>query len=203
MSHHHDHGAHGHGGGHHHAPTDFNRAFLVGVVLNVVFVGAEALAGWVSGSLALLSDAGHNASDVLGLLLAWGAATLASKRATARRTFGFRRATILAALGSAVLLFMAVGVIAWEAVERTMNPQPVEGLTVVVVAAIGVVHQRRDRLALPRREGSRPECEGRLPPHGGRRGRVPRGGGQRPRHPEDGLVLDRPPPSPSSWCSSS
>lgn len=138
MSHSHDHGAHSHVGGHHHGPSDFNRAFLIGVVLNVAFVVAEVLFGLVSGSLALLSDAGHNASDVLGLLLAWGAASLASRRATARRTFGFRRATILAALGSAVLLFMAVGVIAWEAVERTMNPQPVEGMTVVVVAAIGV-----------------------------------------------------------------
>lgn len=140
MSHSHDHGAHTQvGGHHHHGPSDFNRAFLIGVVLNVAFVAAEVLFGLVSGSLALLSDAGHNASDVLGLLLAWGAATLAGKRATARRTFGFRRATILAALGSAMLLFMAVGVIAWEAVERTMNPQPVEGMTVVVVAAIGVV----------------------------------------------------------------
>ncbi|MDH3223605.1 MAG: cation diffusion facilitator family transporter [Gemmatimonadota bacterium] len=125
--------------GHDHAPGDFNRAFLIGVVLNVGFVVAEVVFGLISGSLALLSDAGHNASDVLGLLLAWGAAALAARGATARRTFGFRRATILAALASAVLLFMAVGVIAWEAVRRTMDPQPVEGMTVVVVAAIGVV----------------------------------------------------------------
>ena len=118
---------------------DFSRAFLVGIVLNVGFVVAEVVFGLLSGSLALLSDAGHNASDVLGLVLAWGAAALASKRATARRTFGFRRATILAALGSATLLFMAVGVIAWEAVERTLDPSPVAGGVVVWVAAVGVV----------------------------------------------------------------
>ncbi|MGI9629174.1 MAG: cation diffusion facilitator family transporter [Longimicrobiales bacterium] len=137
----HGHGghAHHHGLGHAHLPGDFNRAFLIGVVLNVGFVIAEVFFGLVSGSLALLSDAGHNLSDVLGLLLAWGGAALAGRAATARRTFGFRRATILAALGSAVLLFMAVGVIAWEGIERTLNPQPVSGMVVIVVAAIGVL----------------------------------------------------------------
>lgn len=137
----HDHSghAHHHGLGHVHVPKDFSRAFLIGVVLNVGFVIAEVFFGLVSGSMALLSDAGHNLSDVLGLLLAWGGAVLASRAATARRTFGFRRATILAALGSACLLFMAVGVIAWESVERAMNPQPVSGMIVIVVAAIGVL----------------------------------------------------------------
>lgn len=130
---------HAHGPGHGHAPRDWGRAFLIGVVLNVGFVVAEVAFGLMSGSLALLSDAGHNASDVLGLLLAWGAAVLAAREATARRTFGFRRATILAALASAVLLFMAVGVIAWEAAERMRDPGPVAGRTVVVVAAVGVL----------------------------------------------------------------
>jgi cobalt-zinc-cadmium efflux system protein len=124
---------------HHHAPPDFNRAFLVGVILNVVFVVVEVVFGLLSNSLALLTDAGHNLSDVLGLVLAWGAAVLAQKTPSLRRTYGYSRATILASLASGLLLLAAVGAIAWEAVGRLFTPVEPAGLTIVVVAAIGVV----------------------------------------------------------------
>ena len=124
---------------HHHAPPDYNRAFAVGVALNVVFVIVEAVYGVLSDSLALLTDAGHNLSDVLGLLLAWGAALLARKRPSARRTYGFSRATIIASLFSGLLLVGAVGAIGWEAVNRLMEPAQPAGKTIMVVAAIGVV----------------------------------------------------------------
>jgi cobalt-zinc-cadmium efflux system protein len=124
---------------HHHAPPDYNRAFAVGVVLNVVFVIVEAVYGVLSDSLALLTDAGHNLSDVLGLLLAWGAALLARRRPSARRTYGFSRATIIASLFSGLLLVGAVGAIGWEAVNRLMEPVQPAGGTIMVVAAIGVV----------------------------------------------------------------
>jgi cobalt-zinc-cadmium efflux system protein len=124
---------------HHHAPPDYNRAFAVGVALNVVFVIVEAVYGVLSDSLALLTDAGHNLSDVLGLLLAWGAALLARRRPSARRTYGFSRATIIASLFSGLLLVGAVGAIGWEAVNRLMEPVQPAGKTIMVVAAIGVV----------------------------------------------------------------
>jgi len=120
-------------------PPDFNRAFAVGVALNVVFVIIEAFYGILSGSLALLTDAGHNLSDVLGLLLAWAAVILAKKRPSSRRTYGFSRATILASLFSGLLLMGAVGVIGWEAVNRLMEPPEPAGKTIMIVAAIGVV----------------------------------------------------------------
>jgi cobalt-zinc-cadmium efflux system protein len=124
---------------HHHAPPDYNRAFAVGVALNVVFVVVEAFYGFVSDSLALLTDAGHNLSDVLGLLLAWGAAALARKRPSPRRTYGYSRATIIASLFSGLLLMGAVGAIGWEAVGRLMEPPQPAGKTIMIVAAIGVV----------------------------------------------------------------
>ncbi len=124
---------------HHRMPPDFNRAFAVGVALNVVFVIIEAFYGILSGSLALLTDAGHNLSDVLGLLLAWAAVILAKKRPSSRRTYGFSRATILASLFSGLLLMGAVGVIGWEAVNRLMEPPEPAGKTIMIVAAIGVV----------------------------------------------------------------
>jgi cobalt-zinc-cadmium efflux system protein len=124
---------------HHHAPPDYNRAFAAGVVLNVGFVIVEAVFGVLSNSLALLTDAGHNLSDVLGLLLAWGAAALAKKRPSARRTYGYSRATILASLFSGLLLMGAVGAIGWEAVSRLMTPAEPAGKTIMIVAAIGVV----------------------------------------------------------------
>ena len=124
---------------HHHAPPDYNRAFAAGVILNVGFVIVEAVFGVLSNSLALLTDAGHNLSDVLGLLLAWGAATLAKKRPSARRTYGYSRATSIASLFSGRLLMGAVGAIGWEAVNRLMLPAEPAGRTIMIVAAIGVV----------------------------------------------------------------
>jgi len=124
---------------HHHAPPDYNRAFAAGVVLNVGFVIVEIVFGVLSDSLALLTDAGHNLSDVLGLLLAWGAAALARKRPSARRTYGFSRATIIASLFSGLLLMGAVGAIGWEAVSRLMEPAQPAGKTIMIVAAVGVV----------------------------------------------------------------
>jgi cobalt-zinc-cadmium efflux system protein len=124
---------------HHHAPPNYNRAFAVGVGLNLAFVLVEVFYGLVADSLALLTDAGHNLSDVLGLLLAWGASALASRRPSLRRTYGYSRATILASLLSGLLLFAAVGAIAWEAVGRFAQPVVPEGKTMMIVAGIGVV----------------------------------------------------------------
>lgn len=124
---------------HHHVSSNHNRAFAVGVALNLAFVVVEAVFGVLSDSLALLTDAGHNLSDVLGLLLAWGAAALARRRPSARRTYGYSRATILASLFSGLLLMGAVGAIGWEAFIRLMEPAKPAGVTIMVVAAIGVV----------------------------------------------------------------
>ena len=124
---------------HHHTPPDFNRAFAVGVSLNVVFVIIEAVFGVLSDSLALLTDASHNLSDVIGLLLAWGAATLARRKPSPRRTYGYSRATILASLFSGLLLMGAVGAIGWEAINRLMAPAQPAGITIMLVAAVGVV----------------------------------------------------------------
>ena len=109
---------------HHHAPPDYNRAFAAGIALNLAFVVVEAVFGVLSDSLALLTDAGHNFSDVLGLLLAWGAAALAAKRPSTRRTYGYSRATIIASLFSGLLLMGAVGAIGWEAVNRAYRQFP-------------------------------------------------------------------------------
>ena len=125
--------------GHSHQIRNYNRAFAIGVMLNVIFVAIEAGYGVAAGALALIADAGHNLSDVLSLLIAWGAALLATKPATEKRTYGFRKVTIMASLASAILLLIALGGITWEAIGRLFDPKPVEGMTVVVVAAIGVV----------------------------------------------------------------
>ena len=134
----HDH-SHSHGGGgHSHAPASFGRAFAIGITLNVVYVALEAVFGLFSGSLALLSDAGHNLSDVLGLLLAWGAAWLSRKPPSGDRTYGFKRTPIFASLANAMILLVAVGVIGWEAIRRLIEPEPVATSTVLWVAAVGV-----------------------------------------------------------------
>ena len=135
--HHHHHGHH-HGHGHSHAPKDFGRAFAIGTALNLGFVLVEAGAGLITHSLALLADAGHNLSDVLGLLMAWGAAVLAKRAPSARRTYGLRKGTILASLANAALLLVAVGAIAWEAVRRFAAPEPIQTGPVMAVAAIGI-----------------------------------------------------------------
>jgi len=147
MAHQHDHDhphvhghshAHGHAG-HSHAPATFGLAFAVGVALNTVLVGAEFGFGYAANSLALISDAIHNLSDVLALLLAWGAAWLSRRRPTQQYTYGYRRASILAALINAGLLLIGVGGIAVEAVDRLREPAAVAGWTVVIVAAIGIL----------------------------------------------------------------
>ena len=139
-SHDHDHG-HSHAGhhGHSHAPTDFGRAFLVGITLNTAFVVIEAGFGLAGNSMALLADAGHNLSDVLALIVAWVAARATRRPPSARFTYGYAGSSILAALFNAVFLLVAVGAIALEAVQRLIAPEPVAGLTMVVVAAIGIV----------------------------------------------------------------
>lgn len=124
---------------HSHKISDYNRAFAVGIMLNVIFIAIEAGYGIAAGSLALIADVGHNLSDVLSLLLAWGAGFLAAKPATEKRTYGFRKVTIMASLASAILLLVAMGGITWEAIGRFFDPKPVEGMTVIVVAAVGVV----------------------------------------------------------------
>lgn len=139
--HDHDHG-HGHdhhGHGHSHAPANFDRAFAIGIALNAGFVAVEAFYGWKAGSLALLADAGHNLGDVAGLVLAWAGAAAGRLRASDRHTYGFKRASILAAFANALLLLVAMGSLAWEAVGRLHAPQPAQGWTIVVVAAIGIV----------------------------------------------------------------
>lgn len=122
----------------HHHMRKYNRSFAIGILLNVLFVAIEAGYGFIAGSLALMADAGHNLSDVLSLFLAWGATFLATKPATEKKTYGLRKVTILASLTSAILLLFALGGITWEAIGRFTYPKPVEGLTVIVVAAIGV-----------------------------------------------------------------
>ena len=124
---------------HKHEKRNYNRAFMIGVILNIIFILIEAGYGIVAGSLALIADAGHNLSDVLSLLLAWGASLLAAKRPTQKRTYGFRRVTILASLLSALFLLVALGGIAWESIVRLFNPEPVKGMIIIIVAAIGVV----------------------------------------------------------------
>ncbi len=125
--------------GHSHAQKDFGRAFLIGIALNTGFVAIEAVYGIFSNSMALLADAGHNLSDVFGLLVAWGAATLAKQAPTARYTYGLRSSSILAALTNAMVLLLAVGAIVWEAIRRFIAPEPVASTTVMIVAAIGIV----------------------------------------------------------------
>ena len=140
----HAHGAHDHSGhsghsGHSHAPADFGRAFLIGIILNTGFVVIEAVYGVLSGSMALIADAGHNLSDVLALLLAWGASVAAKKPPSSRFTYGFKSSTILAAMANAALLLVAIGAILFETLHRLTDPQPVQGMTVVIVAGIGIV----------------------------------------------------------------
>lgn len=137
-AHHHDHAGAGHHG-HAHAPADFGRAFAIGIGLNLGFVLVEAGYGIASHSMSLLADAGHNLSDVLGLVAAWTASVLVRRKPSARFTYGLRGSSILAALFNAVFLLVATGAIAWEAVTRLIAPEPVAAGTVMVVAAIGIV----------------------------------------------------------------
>lgn len=124
---------------HRDAPASFGRAFALGIGLNVAYVVVEATFGLLANSVALLADAGHNLSDVLGLVIAWVASILARRPPSLRYTYGLRGSSILAALFNSVFLLVAVGAIAWEAVQRLMHPEPVASMTVIVVAAVGVV----------------------------------------------------------------
>jgi cobalt-zinc-cadmium efflux system protein len=131
--------AHHHPAGHHHAsPDGHNRAFILAIALNTGFVIIEFAYGFIANSTALMADAGHNLSDVLGLLLAWGASLLAKRQPAGRYTYGLRSSSILAALANAMLLMVACGAIALEAVRRFVEPSEVAGLTVTVVAAVGI-----------------------------------------------------------------
>lgn len=132
-------------GGHHHhhnkAPVaaGFGSAFALGVALNLAFVAAELAAGLASGSMALIADAGHNFSDVLSLLIAWGASALAARPPSERFTYGFKSSSILAAMANAALLLVALGAIAIETLQRFSDPPPVAPLTIMAVAGVGIV----------------------------------------------------------------
>ncbi|MEO6364405.1 MAG: cation diffusion facilitator family transporter, partial [Caldimonas sp.] len=136
----HDHGsAHGHGHGHAHGPANHDRAFAIGIAINIAFVAVEAFYGWRADSLALLADAGHNLGDVAGLVLAWAGAFAGRLAPGPRHTYGWKRASILAAFANAQLLLVAIGSLVWAAVGRLGSPPPIAAGTVMVVAAIGIV----------------------------------------------------------------
>jgi cobalt-zinc-cadmium efflux system protein len=132
-----DHDHHGHA--HVHAPASFGMAFAVGIGLNLTFVAVEFTYGVIANSVALIADAGHNLSDVLGLVIAWIASVLTRRAPSSRYTYGLGGSSILAALFNAVLLLVAVGAIAWEAVLRLFHPQPVASGIVMIVAAVGII----------------------------------------------------------------
>lgn len=135
MAHNHSQAHHGHD----HVPSNYNQAFAIGIALNVGFVIVEAVYGVLAHSVALLADAGHNLSDVLSLVLAWGASILTRKQPSLRYTYGLRRSSILIALLNGILLLLAMGGITWETLQRLGNPEPVAGSTVIGVAAVGIV----------------------------------------------------------------
>ncbi|MFN4360749.1 MAG: cation diffusion facilitator family transporter [Hylemonella sp.] len=124
---------------HGHAPTNYGKAFAIGITLNLAFALIEAFYGWQAGSLALLADAAHNLSDVGGMLLAWAAFAAARLKPNPRHTYGWRRGSILASFANAILLLVAMGSLAWEAIQRMQTPSSIDAGTVMVVAGIGVV----------------------------------------------------------------
>ena len=130
---------HDHSNDHHHVPKNYNSAFVLGISLNSLFVLIEGLYGYFSNSLALMADAGHNLSDVAGLLIAWGAIWLATKKPTSRYTFGLRKSSILSALFNSLFLMCAVGIIIWEALHRIWYPSAINHKAVIIVASIGIV----------------------------------------------------------------
>ncbi|HPS64723.1 MAG TPA: cation diffusion facilitator family transporter [Ignavibacteria bacterium] len=119
--------------------TNYNRAFKIGIILNLAFVIIQAMFGFFSNSLALLADAGHNLGDVMGLAIAWGASYLSSKPPTIFRTYGYKRSSILAAFLNALILLITVGAIFLESLKRIKSPEQVNGYTVIIVAAVGVI----------------------------------------------------------------
>jgi cobalt-zinc-cadmium efflux system protein len=130
---------HGHHHGHHHGPSSSTRAFAIGIALNLIIVAAEVVAGVLAHSMALLADAGHNLGDALGLVLAGGAALLARRKPSHRRTYGYRRVTLLSALANGVFLLVTTGALAWESLRRLAAPQHVDTRIVMIVAAVGVI----------------------------------------------------------------
>ena len=130
---------HSHGHAHSHAPADFSRAFAIGIGLNIAFVVVEAVFGFLADSMALVADAGHNLSDVLGLIVAWAGASMARRSRSPRFTYGLKKASILAALVNALFLLLAVGAIIAEAIRRLFHPATADGQTVMIVAAIGIL----------------------------------------------------------------
>ena len=151
----------------HHAARH-DRAFAIGTALNIGFVAAEIAFGLAANSMALLADAAHNFGDVLGLLLGWGATWLTRLPPTRRRTYGWGRSSILAALLNATILLIGVGAIGVEAVQRLFSPAPVMEGTVILVAAAGIVGERRHRAAVPARPRRRHQSARAVPAHGRR-----------------------------------
>ena len=135
----HSHAGHDHGHGHSHAGDNFGRAFVIGIALNLGFVIVETVYGFAANSMALLADAGHNLSDVLGLVVAYVGAMLVKRRPSPRFSYGLKKSSILAALINALLLLVAVGGIIAEAIRRLIDPEPSNGMTVMAVAAVGIV----------------------------------------------------------------
>ena len=136
---HHDHGhSHSHGHAHQHAPTAFGRTFAIAISLNVGFVTVEAVYGFIANSMSLLADAGHNLSDVLGLVVAWAAAVMARRAPSPKFTYGLKKAPILAALANSLFLLVAVGAIGAEAIRRLFHPSAADAETIMIVAAVGV-----------------------------------------------------------------
>src|SRR6476620_6236423 len=135
----HHHAKHAHDHGHSHAPKDFGFTFAIVTALNIALVVLQVAFGVMANSIALLADAGHNFGDALALLLAWGAHVMAKATPTRRYTYGFRSASILAALANGVILLVATGAIAWEAIQRFSEADEVAGMTVMIVAALGIV----------------------------------------------------------------
>jgi cobalt-zinc-cadmium efflux system protein len=127
------------GAGHDHGPREYGRAFAIGIALNLAFVVVEVVSGIVAHSVALLADAGHNVGDVVGLAMSWGATALASLKPSSRRTFGFRRTTIVASVTNALILLFMTGARTWESVRRLVSPAPTEGKIMIVVAFVGAV----------------------------------------------------------------
>jgi len=130
---------HNHGHAHSHAPASFGRAFAIGIGLNTAYVIIEAIIGMRIGSLGLIADAGHNASDVLALIIAWVASHLAQRKANNRYTYGLKRSPIVASLVNALLLFAAMAIVLWESLSRLQSPEPIQGATIIAVTLVGLV----------------------------------------------------------------
>ena len=131
--------SHNHSHSHALQHKDYGKAFAIGISINVIYIIIEVIFGLIIDSLALIADAGHNLSDVLGLLIAWGASYLVKKSATEKYTYGYKKSTVLAAFINSMILLAAIGIIIWEAIGRFTNPKPIEGQIIMIVASIGVI----------------------------------------------------------------